>query len=327
MSHRSLPTPPTLLALAALTLTGCSTTPTSPPTPASGPTNTPTARQLPVADNPLGPVSVYTSSKWGFETNSFLLDARDGVILIDTQFLPSATEEALEKAERIYGKPVVAAIVLHPNPDKFNGTATLQQRGIRVITSAQVASLIPEVHAKRVGWFYDRYKPDYPSEEPRPEAAFDDSTTLRLAGTDIGVHVLGGPGCSPTHVVVSWQGHVFVGDLVASGHHSWLEIGETAAWLERLDEIRDLKPHLVHPGRGASGGPELLDAEEAYLRRVIELVGGESLVMPPDEQRLEALHQQLKDEYPTYGNDVFLKMGLPAEWARQARKKRDADAP
>ena len=53
-------------------------------------------------------------------------------------------------AEKATGKKVSTAIVLHPNPDKFNGTAALQARGIDVITSRQVRELIPAVHQIRL---------------------------------------------------------------------------------------------------------------------------------------------------------------------------------
>lgn len=51
-----------------------------------------------------------------------------------------------ETAIKETGKPVAVAIVLHPNPDKFNGTATLQSKGVKVFSSAQVIEHIPAVH-------------------------------------------------------------------------------------------------------------------------------------------------------------------------------------
>ena len=268
----------------------------------------------------------YVSSKWGFSTVSYWIEGDDGVVLVDTQFLPSAAEELVELAERETGKPVVTAIVLHANPDKFNGTATLQTRGIEVLTSAQVLEKIPAIHQKRTAAFAERYAPDYPTELPQPASFGDADVTLERAGLALRLHVLG-PGCSGAHVALSWEGHLFVGDLVANRAHSWLELGLSDEWLARIDELAALRPTHVHPGRGGSGGPELLAAQSEYLRCVQALVEGEHAALatggrtPSDaevEQALARIRETLEREHPGYGFAVFLKIGLPAEWRRVA---------
>ena len=264
-----------------------------------------------------GRVGQYVSTGWGFATSTFWIEGPRGVVLIDAQFLPSAAEEAVIAAERVTRKKVVAAIVLHPNPDKFNGTATLQARGIEVLTSSEVLAKIPEVFASRTASFGERYRPDWPTATPQPDSFGDRTTALELAGLKLTARVLG-PGCSEAHVVVSWEDHVFVGDLVANGAHSWLEIGRTDAWLQRLDEIEALAPRYVHPGRGRSGGPELLTAEREYLKAVIDLVAAEKPTMPPDPAGLARVQAALERRYPNYRFPVFLAIGLPAEWQRQA---------
>ncbi len=262
-------------------------------------------------------VGTYVSSNWGFSTNTFWIEGPGGLVVIDTQFLPSAAEEMAEWAERVTGKRIVTAIVLHPNPDKFNGTAVLRARGVRVVTSEQVRRLVPAVHEKRLRSFYSRYAPDYPRDAPELDSFGSESTTISAAGLQLHAYVLG-PGCSDAHVVIEWEGHVFVGDLVASQGHSWLELGRTDEWLKRIAELRALHPVHVHPGRGPSGGSELLDGQERYLRRVTELVAAEKPGGPPPPGAIERLKRSLVAEYPSYDYDVFLDIGLPAEWARQA---------
>ncbi len=268
----------------------------------------------PTADARIGR---YTSSPWGFSTASYWIEGPEGVVLVDTQFLPSATRELIEIAERETQKRVVLAIVLHANPDKFNGTATLQERGVRVITSRQVLELIPEVHEKRVKAFYERYEPDYPERLPEPESFGDRGQRIAAAGLELELHVVGA-GCSEAHVLLEFEGHLFAGDLVASGVHSWLEIGETDAWLARVDEMEALSPRYVHPGRGASGGAELLAAQREYLREVIAAVAEERPRGPVDTAALTRVESRLRARYPDHGFPVFLKLGLPAEWRRQA---------
>lgn len=262
-------------------------------------------------------VGTFVSVPRGFETRSYWIEGPDGLVVVDTQFMPSEAERLIATAERETGKRVAMAIVLHPNPDKFNGADVFRAHGARVVTSQQVLDRIPAVDAIRRRWFYDRYAPDYPEVTPTLEAFGDRSMELDAAGLTLRAHVLGA-GCSEAHVVIEWSGHVFVGDLVASGVHSWLELGHLDEWLARLDEIAATGPRRVHPGRGPSGGLELLDAQRAYLERVRTLTREASPVMPPPEGAIDALRARVVEAYPDHGYEVFLRVGLPAVWRAEA---------
>ena len=278
----------------------------------------PTGVQMTLVSRGDARVGTYVSSPWGFSTSSYWIEGPEGLILIDTQFLLSSSEEFVNWAEQVTGKKALLAIVLHANPDKFNGTDVLRKRGIRVVTSEQVRALIPRVHEIRTKSFYERYKPDYPTEAPLPDSFGAATTELSAGGVTVKAHVMG-PGCSEAHVVVEFEGHLFAGDLIANNAHSWLEIGRTDEWLERLEEMKALKPKWVHPGRGPSGNAGLLDMERAYLERVIAEVAAEKPQGQPDEAALERIRSRLLAAYPGLRFDVFLQIGLPGEWRRQAQ--------
>ncbi|MBZ5713364.1 MBL fold metallo-hydrolase [Nannocystis pusilla] len=278
--------------------------------------------EVPLADRRIGQ---YISSGWSFDTSSFWIEGPEGVVVIDVQFLPSVAAEVIAAAERVTRKKVAAAIVLHANPDKFNGTATFQARGIEVWTAEQVVAAIPEVFARRTEAFAERYAPDWPSAVPQPQSFGATTTTLKLAGLELKAHVLG-PGCSAAHVVIEWEDHVFVGDLVTNKAHAWLEIGETEAWLQRLSEIEAMKPRHVHPGRGRSAGPELLAAQREYLQTVIDLVKAETPTTPPEPAAVLRVRAELERKYAGYRFPVFLEIGLPAVWRRLAQANAPASA-
>ena len=276
----------------------------------------------PPANAPVAQPSIgtYVSSPWGFTTSSYWIEGPEGLVAIDTQFLPSAAEEMIAKAERLTKKKFVLAIVLHANPDKFNGTATFQKHGVKVVTSQQVKAVMPEIHEKRLRAFYDRYKPDYPKDLPQPDVFGDKTTELTAGGVKLKLHVMGA-GCSEAHVVVEKvdDKSLFVGDLVANKNHSWLEIGKTDEWLKRIDEMKKLGPSKVHPGRGAVGPASLLDDEEAYLKKVMAIVAAEKPTLPLKDEAVERAEKAIIDAFPGYGFPIFLKIGLPAEWERQAK--------
>jgi glyoxylase-like metal-dependent hydrolase (beta-lactamase superfamily II) len=268
----------------------------------------------------VGDVGTFTSPPRTFATASYWIEGPSGVVMIDTQFLPKEGLQAVEAAERATGKKVVAAIVLHPNPDKFNGTAAFQQRGIRVITSAQVKALIPAIHAIRYGWFFNEYAPDYPKDAAAPDVFGDATTELNLAGLMLKVNVLG-RGASGAHVVVQHAGNVFVGDLINPENHAWLELGLVDDWLQRLEEIRALSPVKIYPGRGAAGGIELIDRQAAYLKQVQAWVREEK---PSGElgwfTKLK-LQRKIEQAYPALGYPIFMRDGLAAVWMTEAAKR------
>jgi glyoxylase-like metal-dependent hydrolase (beta-lactamase superfamily II) len=271
----------------------------------------------------VGDVGTFTSPTRTFSTASYWIEGVNGVVMIDTQFLPKEGLQAVDAAERATGKKVVAAIVLHPNPDKFNGTAAFQQRGIRVLTSEQVKALIPSVHQIRYGWFFDEYKPDYPKNAAIPDVFGNAATELMLAGLNLKVHVLG-RGASGAHVVVQHAGSMFVGDLINPENHAWLELGLIDDWLQRITDIRAMTSNVatvkIHPGRGGVGGAQLLDKQSAYLQRVQDLVRAEKPTGELGWFTKWRLQRKIEGEYPSLGYPIFMRDGLAAVWLSEAKK-------
>lgn len=261
-------------------------------------------------------VGTYVSSERGFSTSSYWIEGPEGVVVIDVQFLLSASEELLKRAESETGKKVVMAIVLHPNPDKFNGTEVFQKRGIRVITSKAVASFIPEVFTLRKEWFFERFKPDFPAQLPEPEIVSSipqtGVTELKVAGLNLKLHGMG-KGCSYAHMAVEWNGHLFTGDLVTNGYHSWLELGFVNEWIQRISEFQKLKSHAVHPGRGPSGGYELLDHQLKYLNDVKKFA---QISKNPKE-----MGDKILEAYPDLAFWKFVRLGQEETFKNLSSRK------
>ena len=265
-------------------------------------------------------VGAYVSSARSFTTSSYWIEGREGLILVDTQFLPSEAAAFADKAERDTGKKARVAFVLHPNPDKYNGTATLQARGVKVLTSEQVKALIPDVHELRKSWFYDDYAPDYPKETPAPDTFGAATKILDIDGVHLVAHVLGA-GCSGAHVVLQVGGSVFVGDLVNPANHAWLELGTIDEWVARLEEIRLMRPAHIYPGRGPAGGVELLDRQIEYLRFVQHTVRDAEPHGDLGRLRKLWLQWQIESAYPDLRYPRFMGDGLTRVWEVEARKR------
>ena len=263
----------------------------------------------------------FVSDKRSYSTNGYWIEGPSGLILIDTQFLPSVATQFVDLAERTTGKKAVLAVVLHPNPDKFNGTATLQARGIKVVTSDQVLALIPSVHIIRTGWFYDDFKPDYPKDAAKPDSFGSRSTEISAAGLTIKLHVLGGAGCSGAHVVAQMGESVFVGDLLANKGHAWMELALFDDWLQRLDELDAIKPTRIYVGRGEAGGTELITAQRNYLQTVRRIVLAEQPSGDIGYFKRRSLKFKITDAFPGYEWDGFVWEALPDIWRKLGSNK------
>ncbi len=262
-------------------------------------------------------VGTYISSHDGFETSSYWIEGPAGLLFIDTQFLPSAAEEALTWAEGSTGKKVELAIVLHPNPDKFNGTGLYKKRGIKVVTSDQVLKHIPHVHEIRTKAFFERYRPDYPTTLVMPDSFGNATKEISAGGVTVTAHVLG-RGCSEAHVVVEFENHLFPGDLITNGNHAWLELGLVDEWLKRLEEIQAMEPEFIHPGRGPTGDDGLIERQRQYLVTVRDLVKAAKPTLPVNKKTAQAIVQKLYKIYPGYGFPFFAEFGVPAVWEAMA---------
>ncbi|MCB9732533.1 MAG: hypothetical protein H6745_07970 [Deltaproteobacteria bacterium] len=88
-----------------------------------------------------------------------------------------------------------------------------------------------------------------------------------------------------------------------------------------------MKPERVHPGRGPSGGPELLRAERDYLDVVEGIVAAARPAGEPTPEVIIPLRAQVEARYPGYDYGVFLRSGLPAVWRALAGGPPEAPAP
>jgi cyclase len=105
-----------------------------------------------------------------------------------------------------------------------------------------------------------------------PVLTYADAVTVHAGDLPVHVRHLG-----PAHTTndsVVWvpdRDVLFAGDVVMSGVTPYCLMGSVTGTLAVLDELRALGVRTVVPGHGPVGGPELFDATERYLTRVLEL--------------------------------------------------------
>lgn len=277
-----------------------------------------------------GTLGVFTSDEKGFDTHTFYYDDGKEVVLIDTQFVPALTEAMVRQVKAATSSPITRVIVTHPNPDKFNGLATLHAMGVRSISSTAVADALPAVHAYKEAFWTRTMKafPEgtYPKLEPVQQRFDGGQHTLKLAsGETLTLFALRHAGVAAHQVVVRIDrtGDLIVGDLVHHHAHAWLEGGlvdgrplpKIDGWIAALGELPALASQ--HPRAKVYGGRgefvrvgDAVAAQQAYLRRVREIVS--AYVAELGERRVElskadkaaahheALEKRIAQAFPAY---------------------------
>lgn len=100
-----------------------------------------------------------------------------------------------------------------------------------------------------------------------PTLTFSESLTVHLGTVTVQLRDVGP--AHTTHDVVAWvpeRGVLFTGDVAWSGVTPFCLMGSINGSLAALETLRSYGATSVVPGHGPVGGPEILDATEAYLR-------------------------------------------------------------
>ena len=248
--------------------------------------------------------------------NSYLVEAPDGIVVVDGMLAVSDARLVREEIERI-GKPVLGAVVTHAHPDHYAGLAEmLGSRGVPIFATAAVRHAIErddEAKNKIVG---PMMQDEWPKTRVFPGVDVTAGSTLRLGSLSFDVVDLG-PGESPADSLYRLSdGEWFVGDLVYSRMHSYLADGFATQWLACLDRLeRELIPSaLLYAGHGDPGGTALIDAQRRYVQVFMESVD-RHLSAAPAERRA-AVVTDMKRFLPTEDLAFLMELSVDPYVAR-----------
>jgi cyclase len=229
-------------------------------------TSTPGAVVAEVADG----VHAYVQPEGGWCLNNAGIIADGGhSALVDTAATEARARQLREAALRISPRPPRAVVNTHFHGDHTFGNFVFPEA--LTIGHEQTRTLVEAAGLHLTGLWPDVCWGDI--EITPPELTFRDRTTLHVGGIRAElIHI--GPAAHTTNDTVVWlpeQGVLFTGDLVMNGATPFCVMGSVAGSLRALDRLRALRATVVVPGHGPVGGPELLDANESYLRWIQQL--------------------------------------------------------
>ncbi|HEX5204533.1 MAG TPA: MBL fold metallo-hydrolase [Actinoplanes sp.] len=217
-------------------------------------------------------IHTYTAAEAGLFVNSYLIEAADGVVLVDANLLLSDIRALRARIEALH-KPLLGVFVTHAHPDHFNGLPMLAGDDVPVYATAEVADTIARIAgAKRAQW-QPVYGAEWPGEHRVPDRRLSTGDAVELGTLRFTVHSVGAAESHADSYLVL-DDHAFIGDLAFNGTHPYTADGHGESWLVALDGVAgQLDGFTLHPGHGAPGGVGMLADQRRYLMMYRETVG------------------------------------------------------
>jgi cyclase len=208
---------------------------------------------------------------WCLNNAGLVVGSGGHSLLVDTVATERRARDLRAQALRLAGAAPRALVNTHFHGDHTFGNhlfpeavviAHEQTRAMMDLAGLHLTSLWPEVSWGEL-------------ELALPDVTYRDRMTLHIGGVPAELLHMG-PAAHTTNDTAVWlpeQRVLFAGDLLMSGTTPFCLMGSVTGSLAAMDRLRALGAETVVPGHGPVGGPELIDANEAYFRWLEESAG------------------------------------------------------
>ena len=257
---------------------------------------------LTVTVQPAGDLVVHslTSPEEAFSNSTHIIETENSLVLVDSQFLLPNAADMRAYADDL-GKPIDRVFITHEHPDHFLGSEAFNDVPVYSLasTSAAIAAVGDAEVAEKQADFGDLIASTYVIPEIVEPGTIDiDGVTFEIAEVDNAE--------AETQLVLRVPDHgvMVTGDLIYSGVHLILA-GPADTWAVAVSDLAadSASYPVVLPGHGLPGGPELFDANLAYLSTVGELLG--------TVDNAEDFKQGLIDTFPNLGLVAAIDFAAP----------------
>lgn len=207
----------------------------------------------------------HKSAEYSASVNSWLLEGKSEIGLVDAQMLvPEA--EALVELLRTRNKSLAWVWVTHAHPDHYAGLQVIADAfpGVPLLAHPHTAAKAPELRAK-----FDAPLQKFFPGELAPAATLTPfaGDRLQVDGVDVEILVFeGGEHELTTALFVRSQSAMLIADLVYNHVHPWLNELDVDTLLTHVDTLAAMPDVTTfYPGHGEPFGKEFLPVYTTYV--------------------------------------------------------------
>ena len=250
----------------------------------------------------------YKSRPEGFAVNSWLIETKQSLILIDCQFLVSEATALLEKINGL-NKQLEAIFITHPHPDHFNGAGIIAKvfPDAKIIATRKTAEGIINCDGLKREFWTPIYKSDYPPFTKYPTELLGSGSSVEAAGITFTLEDIGAGECENLSTIfVPGEQILFSSDLIYNQVHPWLAEGRSIAWLAQATAAlaKYKRVARVFPGHGDETTLAGFNAIMIYICRFHQLIREYAA----DDDVLK----RMKAEFSSYSLENLLSYNIPA---------------
>jgi glyoxylase-like metal-dependent hydrolase (beta-lactamase superfamily II) len=255
--------------------------------------------------------------------NSWIIESKNGVVVVDTQRQFSEAKNVLKEVENIR-KPIVGIIFTHHHPDHINGAAALLNETANVPIYATQSTF--NILKNDTGGYIALSKQllphnEYSKQVVLPNRIVSPGENITIDGITYHFDDLGtGEADDMMVIYLPLQKLMFTGDIINNHMHPFFagavspeSRSHISEWIKQIKYLQQKYPDakILFPGHGPSGiAKTLLDEQLNYLdtfrslvRQQMQLastVGGERAVANITEQGRALIKSELQKLYPGY---------------------------
>jgi len=254
----------------------------------------------------------FTGNTAGMPVNAYIVEGPNDLALVDTT-LTVSDGQALRKRIDDLNKPLRGVAITHTHPDHYGALVeVIRGLDVPVFATAGVDDCIRRDDPIKEQILRPMFGDEWAPERSFPTKIVKSGQVVPFGEINLTVSDIG-PGESP-HDSIWWLTDepttAFVGDVVYDQHHAYLADGFFADWLATIDRLRTELPAgaTLHPGHGEPRGLEVLDAQAAYIRTVVDAVENADWT-DPEKAKAWAI-EQVHAFLPTDGLQFLMELSI-----------------